>query len=480
MRAIVIILMILGLLPFYSEAQHNFSMYSMTKMGQAHYENPAYVANGNVYIGIGLGHHSIGLNHSGFRINKTLKQRSYDDSLMFDQEALKNSLWKRNTILMDMRNELLGVGFRVKKNYFSLSVTNRMNLAFVYPKDLIVLGLEGNGGSLLGQRASLDGLGLHADGYVEYAVGYNREINDKLRVGGRIKLLSGYANFATKKSKLGLTTDEETFDLTVDGQFKFASSGFGGLISDSLSDEEFDFKTPYNFKNFGIALDLGGTYQLTDKIGVSASLLDFGFIKWKNQVASYQTDDLSFRFEGVDINQFLSDSTDYLERVVDTLIAKVDNDITTDPYSTMVSTRFYIGGTYKVTDWFTAGVTTYNQFIGRRLRSSLIVSGTIQLKNWLGFTANYSIYGRSFGNIGLGLTLRGGPIQFYVMTDNILAINYWGTKNAHVSFGLNLLIGKPDKLKQSKASFGGSKTVQKKEKPKNKNKQPVNTPTPEE
>lgn len=437
-----------------SVAQQNFTMYSMTKMGQAHYENPAYRANGKVYIGIALGSHSFGANHSGFTVNKILVPRKYDDSLQFDQEALKKALWKRNYIATDIRNELFGLGINIKKNYFSLSVTNRTSVNVIYPKDLIVLALEGNGKSFLGKRASFDGLGAKIDGYVEYALGYNREINEKLRVGGRLKFLSGYANFTTRKSKLGLTTDEETFDLTIDGKFKFQSSGVGGFVDKDSTNDEFDFKTPFNFKNFGIALDLGGTYQLTDKIGVSASLLDFGFIRWKTQTASYETDDLDFRFEGVDVKQYLNDSTDYLNRVLDTLRSKVDNDITSEAYTSTLSSRFYLGGTYKVTDWFTAGVTSYNQILNNRWRTSLILSGTIQLKNWLGFTANYSIYGRSMANIGLGLTLRGGPIQFYVMTDNILAINYLGTKNAHVSFGINLLIGKLDK-KASKDSYGG-------------------------
>ncbi len=463
MRAIFIILLFVAVFATHSSwAQQNFTMYSMTKMGQAHYENPAYRANGKVYIGIALGSHSFGVNHSGFTVNKILVPRKYDDSLQFDQEALKKALWKRNYIATDIRNELFGLGINIKKNYFSFALTNRTSVNVIYPKDLIVLALEGNGKSFLGKRASFDGLGAKIDGYVEYALGYNREINEKLRVGGRLKFLSGYANFTTRKSKLGLTTDEETFDLTIDGKFKFQSSGVGDLIlGDSSTTYTFDFKTPFNFKNFGIALDLGGTYQLTDKIGVSASLLDFGFIRWKTQTASYETDDLAFRFEGVDVKQYLNDSTDYLNRILDTLQSKVDNDITNEAYTSTLSSRFYLGGTYKVTDWFTAGVTSYNQILNNRWRTSLILSGTIQLKNWLGFTANYSIYGRSMANIGLGLTLRGGPIQFYVMTDNILAINYLGAKNAHVSFGLNLLIGKLDKKKESKDSYGTTKSTRK-------------------
>jgi hypothetical protein len=432
--------------------QGNFTMYSMTKMAQAHYENPAYFANGKVYFGLVLGHNSFGVSNSGFRLNKVITQRKYDDSLELNQQALLKSLWKRNYLGTDIRNEIFGLGINIKKNYFSLSITNRITSNFIYPKDLFVLALEGNGKSLLGKRTNLDGLGFNLDGYVEYALGYNREINEKLRVGGRLKFLSGYANFTTKQSKLGLTTDSENFTLTTDGRFKFASSGFSSLF-DSTSTEKFNFKTPYNFKNFGLAIDLGATYNITDKIEVSASLLDLGFIRWKNQTASYETNNLDFRFEGVDVKAFLNDSSDYLNKLKDTLLSKINNDITYGAYSSMLSARFYIGGKYKVNDWFTAGVTSYNQIVGKRLRTSLILSGTIQLKNWLGFTLNYSTYARSAGNLGFGLSLRGGPIQFYVMTDNLLSLNYWSTKNVHASFGLNLLIGKLDKNKATKSSF---------------------------
>ncbi|OJX37281.1 MAG: hypothetical protein BGO87_01160 [Flavobacteriia bacterium 40-80] len=436
-----------------SIAQQNYTMYAMTKMAQSHYENPSNYANGKIYIGIGLSHHSIGVNHSGFTLNRVFVPRSQDDTLVLDQDRLKKSLWGRNYIMTDVRNELLGIGFHVKKNYFSLSISNRIMGNIVYPKDLIILGLEGNGRSLLGERINLNGLGAHIDAYLEVALGYNRKINEKLRVGGRLKFLSGYGNFSTKKSKLGITTDKEDFDLTVDGKFKFASSGFRDFFdtTNSGGGYTFDPSMIYKFKNFGMALDLGATYNLTDKIELNASLLDFGFIRWKNETASYETDNLDFRFEGVNLKEYLNDSTEYLDRLQDSLLSKIDKDITYNPYTSTLSSRFYIGARYKVTDWFTVGVTSYNQIVGNRLRMAGIISGTIQLKNWLGFTANYSTYGRSWGNIGLGLSLRGGPIQFYVMTDNILAINYTGVKNAHVTFGLNLLIGKLDpKLKASK------------------------------
>ena len=39
-----------------------------------------------------------------------------------------------------------------------------------------------------------------------------------------------------------------------------------------------DFKYP---KNNGWGIDLGGNYQLTEQLSVSASIVDLGYIKWK-------------------------------------------------------------------------------------------------------------------------------------------------------------------------------------------------------
>lgn len=428
----------------YSNAQQNHTLSNLTKLAQSHYENPANHANGKVYIGIGLSQHSIGLNNNGFVLSKVLKNRPQDDSLVVDKQALFNSLKPTNNFLLDVRNEILGIGFNVKKNYFSFSVTNRIIGNIVYPKDLIVLGFEGNGRSLLGERASLDGLGANITGYMEYALGYNREINDKLRIGGRIKAFSGYANLTTRKSNLGITTDENTYDIHIDGEFGFNSSGFGAILdNDSTTQFKFDPASLYNFKNLGFGIDLGVNYKITEKIELNASVLDLGFIRWNTETGNFKTDNFNFGFNGVDLNRYLSgDSTNYFNELKDSILGQINGNMYTGSYTSNLSARFYLGARYHVTDWFTLSISSFNQVITNKIRMSGMVAGTIQLKNWLGFTVNYSNYGRSWGNIGVGLSLRGGPIQFYVATDNILGLNYFGTKNIHVNFGLNLLIGK--------------------------------------
>ena len=64
----------------------------------------------------------------------------------------------------------------------------------------------------------MDGLGLNFNSYMEYSAGYSQKIGKRLTIGSRVKTLSGIANVKTRKSVLGLTTNEDTYALTLDGE----------------------------------------------------------------------------------------------------------------------------------------------------------------------------------------------------------------------------------------------------------------------
>ncbi len=437
-------------------AQKNYTFYALDNTAQSHYLNPAFKPSANVYVSFPLiPMQSFGVSNSGFNLNHLLHKRAHDDSLQFDPAQVVSKLGKRNFLTFESYNELFAFGFRVKKNYFSFGITNRLNANFIYTKDLLQLAVEGNGESFLGKRASFDKTGINLNSYVEYAVGFNREINNKLAVGARVKLLSGIVNLNTKETKFGLHTHETTFDLTVDGSATINTSGIKPFYDTLAPDDYNPSKNAYNFKNFGLGIDLGATYKLTDKIKVSASLLDIGFISWKTDNATFITNDVDYRFEGIYLNQFLKDTAEVVfEQLQDTLenvFSQVENN---DQYTTGLATRFYLGGTYDLTKSINVGATLYSEVIKSRYRAAVIVSGTVKLKSWLSATVNYSQYARSFGNIGAGLSLRGGPIQFFVASDNVLAFFVpQKSKNFHAAFGINLLFGKPDKIVQRKASY---------------------------
>ncbi|RYM34090.1 hypothetical protein ERX46_09020 [Brumimicrobium glaciale] len=429
-------------------AQKNYTFYALENTAQSHYFNPAFKPSAKVSVSIpGLSMHSFGASNSGFNLSNLFNERPQDDSLQIDPQKALSKMKDKNFLTFESYNEIFAFGIKVNKNYFSFGITNRLNASFIYTKDLFTIAIEGNGKSLLGERASFDGTGINLNSYVEYALGFNREINDKLDVGVRMKILSGIANVNTRKSEFGIHTNKTTFDLTFDGSAIINTSGIKPFYDTLATDDYMPSDNAYNFKNFGLAFDLGASYKLTEKIKVSASLLDLGFITWKTENATFEIDEINYRFEGVYLNQFLTDSTEAVfQQLQDTLKDVFSQEESSENYRTGLATRFYLGGTYELTEKFKVGATLYNEIIKSNYRVAAIVSGTIQLKNWLSATINYSQYARSFGSIGAGVSLRGGPIQFFVASDNILGfIAPQNSKNVHLSFGLNLLFGKPDK-----------------------------------
>lgn len=423
-----------------SFGQRNFGFYNgLQNLAQSHYYNPSWNAKNKLYISLGTGMHSFGAYNSGFRLKDVLVPRPQDDSLEIDLSGAIGKMTKINVMGISTQNELLGFGIKWKKNYVSFGVINRLDVSFAYPKDFIQLIFEGNGGAFLGKRANMDGFGLNANSYMEYGIGINREIGARLKVGARYKLLSGIANVKTKKSELGLLTDAETFDLTMDGSLDLRTSG----IPDS--NERFNEKNAYNFSNRGMAIDFGFTFEVTDKLKLTGSLLDLGSIKWTQNVQNFERKDFSYTFQGVDINEALRD-TNYLESLQDTLkdIFLVDGNSTS--YRTALPMRIVLGGSFEINKLFDVGAVWFSDFTNKKYRPTLLLTGTLHLKNWLFVNLNYSMTSRSAKNIGLGLGLKGLGMSYFITTDNVLGfMNPSGAKNFHISTGLGFCIGKDKK-----------------------------------
>ncbi len=419
-------------------AQNNFGFYGgMQKMPQSHNYNPVFNADNKFTFSIATGSHSFGFSNSGFTLNNLLVSRPQDDSLVFSPSNAVSKMAKLNFMDFHMQNELFNFGMKIRKMYFSASVVNRLDIQFAYPKDFFLLMLEGNGGSLLGQRAEMDGLGINVNGYMELALGANREFGDRLKLGGRVKILSGIANVTTKKSVLGLTTDATTFDLTLDGELDLRTSGL------PLADgESYDPLIALKARNKGLAFDFGGSYKLTEKLLLSASILDLGSIKWTQNINNYTRSSFSYTFQGVDLNQAIND-TNYFETITDTLeqIFKVEGN--NESYRSLLPTRIILGANLNLTKNFGVGAFWFSEFSNRKYRPTLMVQGSFTLGKWLMVNANYHISARSAINFGLSLGLKGAGMAWYISTDNVFGfISPARAKNFHASTGLAFCIGR--------------------------------------
>jgi hypothetical protein len=448
-------LLILGTFIFFGaqtlNAQRNFGFYNLQFLPQAHYLNPTFKSNNKVSLSIGTGTNSIGISHSGFTLNDILSPRSSDDSLVVNPGNAIKKMGTLNFLELNMHNELFGLGLQFKKRYFSLSVINRFNAQLAYPKDLFKLLFEGNGGDLLGKRANMDGLGLNLNSYIEYGFGYSQTVGKRLSFGSRVKVLSGIANVHTKKSVLGLTTDEDTYELILDGELDMRTSGFfgpNGLIENAGAVAVNGF----SFDNVGVSTDIGTNFKLNDTWSFSSSVLDVGYIKWNKAVQNYTQDKIDYRFDGLDLQRMFNDST-YLESLQDSITNLFSVQENTESYTMALPTRVIMGANFQANKTFGLGVTYYSDWSVRTYRPTFMLTGSMKLRNWFFLNAHYMATNRSYANFGMAMCIKALGVQFYVASDNITSVlNPTNAKNVHLSFGLGFQFGKlkTDELEKKK------------------------------
>ncbi len=442
MKAIKLILIFIAFLPSVLNAQMEHTLYGFKTVPQSLKLNPAMMPLSKVNVTLLPALSSVGIaaNSSGLTFN----QLATDDISVFE-EALSD-MKDRNFLNVKTDLELLHLGLKLGKNYVSGSVTSHTRLGMSYPGDLARLIWEGNGKSFLGERANMDNLAINSGSYLEYGVGIARTVGKSLNIGARVKYLSGLFNVHTRESQLGLYTDSLSFDLVLDGAFDLRTSGLPNLDdtgSFSLNPQELLFSN-----NNGLGLDVGLSYEGSEGFNVSASIINIGRITWKNNVNVYQNPDISFEFSGVPINDILgggddSASTSSFELLQDSLSSIFSVGQSKNPYSTSLPTQGFISFSQSLMDRFEVGVLGTAIIQDKAIRMGVRANGSVFLGKWLGFTMNYGIYGGSFVNVGAGLSLAAGPVQFYVVSDNILGfIQPFDSKNAHARFGFNLTIGK--------------------------------------
>lgn len=437
-RVQLIIIALVGFVGSIS-GQEDFLLYSFDQLPQANSVNPAFRPSSKGYSAMPGVNTYMGIVHSGFKFKDLVMIRP-DDSLELRPDNAIAKMSQLNYVKTMMNNELVSFGFQAKKSYLSFSITNKLSMRFMYPKDLFRLAFEGNGSSLLGERANMDGFGIDMLSYLEIAGGFNREFSDKLTIGGRLKYIQGLGTVYTKKSELGLHTDETTFDLTLDGQLAINTANTAIALDTNFTG--FQVSDFTKLPNHGIGIDLGGVYKLNDKISLSASLLDLGVIKWNMNVSNFASDTVRFTFKGIDINEFLSDSSDVLQSIQDSLTGMFTYSSSNEAFITPLFTRFYVGGSYNLSEKIRVGANIYSEIVHSKYRGALTLSGNAKITNWFSAGMNYTYYSRDIFNIGLGFAINGGPVQFYVLSDNIIGlVSPHAAKNWHARFGFNFLIG---------------------------------------
>jgi hypothetical protein len=427
------------------KAQQDFTLYNMSVVPQRTYLNPAFKpSTGKIIIGLPmLSSEYLNVSNSGFKYSDIIKHRS-DDSLYVDFDNMLSKLAQNNYLSVTYHPDIFSFGIMLDKNYISFNVTEKVDVRFRYPKNFMEFVWKGNG-ALLDKELNFN-FGLNFSHYREYALGLARDLTDKLSVGVKLKYLYGMENLYTKKSDITLFTGSQDYAITAKANIDINSSG---LDKDTTNQGTSFSNYALRRKNNGAGIDFGAVYKVTEKFTLSASVLDLGFIKWNNAPTNYVSHDVNshFTYNGFELNQLInsdSSSTKDIGKAMGDSLSKIFKiDTLHHGYTTKLSTQIYLGANYSITEKGTAGVILYGQVFDKSVHPGIAFSYNHKLFNWLSLSASYSAYNRSFSNIGIGAAFTGGPVQLYIVTDNVLGMVFpQHAKNIQLHFGINLLFGK--------------------------------------
>ncbi|PCJ85483.1 MAG: hypothetical protein COA57_07665 [Flavobacteriales bacterium] len=452
---------------FSALGQQNFTLYTMPYVQQRIQSNPALVPKAKIHIGLPLiSSIYMSYGNSGFKYSDLVFKGS-DDSLHLDFENMISKLKKKNYISGSFQLDLLTFGMMLKdQHYVNLNVSERFLGRARYPKDFFEFAWYGNYPTI-GETLNFN-FGLDVVHYREFGIGYAHVTDEsKWKIGGKFKYINAIGGFETEKFDILLHTDpDDVFTFTASGDIEINVAGFeerevefiddnGDTQTDTIFAPSFG-NYPFSFyKNHGMGIDIGAEYNVMDKLHVNASIIDMGFIRWKDKVHNFKsvTPGKEFKYRGLPLNEYLKDgdSTFYdgMDALTDSLAKTFEVAVTNEPYTTKLSSQYHLGVTYDLSSDQQVGGHFYWHFFDGRWFPGASLYYDKEFGDWCTIAVSYTLYNRSWSNIGLGARINGGPVQFYIVSDNIIAPFFpEDTKYSNLRVGINITLGNPNKKKE--------------------------------
>ena len=467
-NCLLLVLVVFSLVVSRAEGQESSTMYFMQGVPQSYQLNPATQPRCNSFLGFpGLSPLQVFVENSAFSLKDIIFP--LDDSLVtfLHPEADKNdfldNLAPVNTFQVFFGINLLSSGSRIGNQYYTFDVSEKIFARFSYNDDLLDFLLNGN---QRGDRFTFSNTNVDVTAYSEIATGNARIINERLRIGARVKLLFGQVNLSTDNKEISLATDE---DWTINTDMKIRLSaplldlpvyidvwGNEAISLDSFPEDPFEFIENLDpadmmrslYGNMGLGLDLGIHYALTDKITLSGSLIDLAGIRWSRNTYTF-SQKASYVYSGIEINP--GDTTGTTENFFDGLKTVFAFETDTDPYYTMLPLKLYVGGTYQVIDQISFGILSRTEYYKKKLREQLTLSANLSPLRFLNFSFSYTLFNNTYNNFGFGFSSRLGPFSLYLISDNIptgyaveqssgMVLPY-DSRVLNLRIGLNLVFG---------------------------------------
>lgn len=412
-------------------------------------QNPAYISEERVVIGLGLSSLSTQVQSSA-SLSQLLTKTSETKSKIYLDEALRLLGDRPTTSEIDLNLFLLGI--RSRAGFFSLGATLHTESEGGADKKLMDFLASGNG-VYRGTQVTTKGLLATAQSYLDVSLGYATDrllSSRRLSIGGRFKVLMGQANGRTSHGSLNFFTAQDGHELMIEGfqqlqlqgpriRYSYDAMGLLDTLGVSIDDSQ-----RFTTSNIGFGLDLGASYKLDDKLTFGLSLRNLGYIRWtKGHLLTLdRRGDKALRFRGVDISPTLTSNKEEDKADMagfEALAQELKKHITIEEdasYTTPLPLKLHAQANYQALNWLSLSALAGMSKLGHSLRPDIALAVNCMPNRWFGMHLSASSLHGSPINLGAGLVV-GRQVQFHLAVDNLLMLDLNNTKYASLTAGLN-------------------------------------------
>jgi len=468
-----------------SFAQMSSTLYFMEQNPLVHNFNPSFQPIDKMVIGMpGLSLVSVNAGNSKLAFEDIFVPRTIDGKnttvLFLHPEAtnevrnVMNKISPRDRIFADYNLQLLNFGMRIKeKSYVSFTLSNRMEMNTIIPRELYKA-------TLMSEEYGSDskysfGLGKFSSSmncYSEVALGYSYELADNLQVGAKLKYLMPHAGYRTKFKDMDLYVSKDEWRFAGEGEIAASVPGItvyqdeeGKMDSVEFNDDlgASDIVKP---KGAGVALDLGVTYCPIQCIKLTGSILDLGFIHYGKDIHKLkkQNDFVYNGFHyGIDDIQ-KRDSADLFEpyqEMLDDMYVVEDN----EGFNSRLTAKLLAGVEYSfMSNKMSVGFLSKTYFLNNCASEEAMLAYNYRPNRLVSASVSYTVTNGMFSNLGLGVNLNMGPVNFFLAADQIPLRYAKGdgimiptrTRAANFSMGLNFMIRDKEREERNRLAWTDS------------------------
>ena len=412
--------------------------------------NPGAETNFKSHYGIPVfSNFQLTIGNTGFQMGDLFS----NDSRSFNEkfEKVLDQLSPDDYINLNTKVDVLSFGYRYdNKTYISVGFYEELDLMVYFPKDAIE-GLYYGNDPFFNRSFSISQAIMKADILGVLHAGMSRKVDEKLTIGGRVKIYSSSLNVETNNNSGSITTTTNNINIS-----RLTLQNLDAEIRTSgITDSNDVFSNTLLGGNLGLGFDVGLTYHFSPQLEFTGSILDLGFIKHSKNTRNF-TAKGNYILDGINFEYNSDDPLDYWQQLEQDIDARIPTEETEDAYTSWrpmklnAALKYSFGERRNKFCYTKTHKQYYYNSIGFQIHTIMR-----PLKPQFSFTSFYekslskkihtkfthTINDYSAAIFGVATSLQVGKLNIFGVLDNILAVtDIASVNNISLNFGFNIVI----------------------------------------